>query len=74
LISKGGAPAVKGLYANVPPVTAVQQGLGKNSKSYPFEGTPAQAIARYLGGTGMVPRETSPYELAKGRAQELKRK
>ncbi len=55
---KGVKTAGQDLYANLPLVTAIEQAGGKGSKTYPNEGTWKQALARYLAGTGLVPRET----------------
>lgn len=63
--SKGPDAALKGLFADLPIITNAEQAGGKNSKTYPYEGTWQQAFARYMLGTGMVPRETSPAELEK---------
>lgn len=57
--------AAKGLYSDIPLLTQIEQARGQESKTYPYEGTAAQALLRYLIGTGMVPRETSPAELQK---------
>ena len=68
---KGLPAAVKGLYANLPLVTEAQQAMGKSSKTYPYEGTALDAFLRYVLGTGMVPRETSPAELEKSAYYQL---
>jgi hypothetical protein len=61
------------LVMNTPIPTAIEQGFGKGSKTYPYEGTPWQALLRYLVGTGFIPRETSTDTLERSYESERKK-
>jgi len=72
LLSSGAPTAVHDLYANTPPALTIGQALGVGSKTYPYEGTPLQALMRYLVGTGFVPRETDTQTLERSYEDERK--